>query len=121
MGLTTSQYSILRRLEDADEPVPLMELAAELVFERTSLYRALGPLRRQRLVALRAGKGRAKVVVLTVSGAKKAAAAAPYWKRAQDDFLEQFGVGAWGSLRGQLAAVVEAAGTMAARSGSGRR
>lgn len=114
VDLTTTQYSILRRLAEATEPVPLIELANELVFERTSLYRALGPLRSQRLVVLRAAQGRAKAVELTALGARKAAAAAPHWQRAQQDFLDAFGVGAWGSLARSLAAVVDASQSMRA-------
>ena len=113
-GLTTTQYSILRRLQDAKQPVPLIELANEMVFERTSLYRALGPLRRQRLVAVRAGTGRTKAVALTALGATRAVAAAPHWQRAQEDFLDAFGVSAWASLAGELVAVVEATRSMAA-------
>ena len=112
VGLTTTQYSILRRLQDAKTPVPLAALANELVFERTSLYRALGPLRRRRLVTFGAGTGRAKTVALTALGAKRAAAAAPHWQRAQDDFLEEFGRHSWASLAGQLMAVVEITRTL---------
>ena len=67
VGLTTTQLSILRSLDRAEGPVPLSELAEEQVFERTSLYRALEPLRRQKLVVLSAGRGRAKAVALTPS------------------------------------------------------
>src|SRR6478672_10451091 len=49
-GLTTTQFSILRGLERHGEPVTLAALTDELVLERTSLHRALEPLRRQRLV-----------------------------------------------------------------------
>lgn len=112
VGLTTTQYSILRRLHDAGAPVPLPELANELVFERTSLYRALAPLRQQRLITFTAGHRRAKNVSLTALGEKRTVAAAPHWQRAQDDFLEEFGVNDWAALAGHLTAVVDAARSM---------
>jgi|SRR5215831_18723407 len=105
-GLTTTQFSILRRLDQAGEPVPLTELAEELVFERTSLYRALEPLRRQRLVTFSAASGRAKAVALTTQGRKRTAAAFPRWQAAQDAFLAEYGATAWSSLASELINVV---------------
>ena len=108
-GLTTTQFSILRSLDRAKGLVALSELAEEQVFERTSLYRALEPLRRQKLIVIRAGHGHAKVVALTALGAKRVAAALPYWREAQDAFLAQFGSSSWGTLAAQLVGVVDAA------------
>jgi DNA-binding MarR family transcriptional regulator len=109
VGLTTTQFSILRSLDRARAPMPLSELAEAQVFERTSLYRALEPLRRQKLIVIRAGHGRAKVVALTAVGAKRVAAAVPYWREAQDAFLAEFGSSAWGTLAARLMGVVDAA------------
>jgi DNA-binding MarR family transcriptional regulator len=109
VGLTTTQFSILRSLAEATAPVALTELADQQVFERTSLYRALAPLRRRRLIVISAAGGRAKVVALTPLGAKRVAAALPYWEEAQDAFLAQFGSSAWGALAAQLVGVVDAA------------
>ena len=67
VGLTTTQFSILRAIERHRGPVALSELADEQVFERTSLYRALEPLERDGLVTIGAGKGRAKSVALTTA------------------------------------------------------
>jgi DNA-binding PadR family transcriptional regulator len=96
-------------LHQAPEAVPLSELADEQVFERTSLYRALEPLRRQKLIVISAGHGRAKVVALTALGAKRVAAALPHWEEAQGEFLTQYGSAAWGALAAQLVGVVDAA------------
>lgn len=115
VGLTTTQFSILRSLDRADGPVPLSELAEEQVFERTSLYRALEPLRRQKLIVIRAGQGRAKVVSLTALGAKRVAAALPHWEAAQDAFLAEFGSGAWGTLAERLIGVVDVAKAISAQ------
>lgn len=107
-GLTTTQYSLLVSLERRDSPVQLTELAAEQVFERTSLYRALEPLRREQLIALRDGPGRTKEVSLTPRGSRRVAEAQPYWQEAQDAFLHAFGRSAWGGLVGQLTEIVAA-------------
>ena len=109
-GLTTTQFSILRALERHGRPVVLSRLAEELVLERTSLYRALGPLRRQKLVAFGASADRrAKEAGLTRRGEERIAAALPHWREAQQAFLEQFGWSAWSSLALELGAVVQVA------------
>ncbi|MFI5228801.1 MAG: MarR family winged helix-turn-helix transcriptional regulator [Gemmatimonadales bacterium] len=108
-GLTTTQFSLLVALERRREPTPLTELAAEQVFERTSLYRALTPLEREGLVAFTAGEGRSKEVHLTAKGTRRVAEARPHWQNAQDAFLAQFGRSAWGGLAKQLAAIVDLA------------
>lgn len=109
VGLTTAQFSILQSLDRAAGPVPLSELADEQVYERTSLYRALDPLQRQKLIVIRAGHGRGKVAALSALGMKRVAAALPHWQEAQDAFLAQYGSSAWGSLAAQLLGVVDAA------------
>src|SRR5256885_772968 len=58
VGLTTTQLSILRTIQRHGGPMPLAQLAVDLVFERTSLYRALSPLRRGRLVIVKTGTDR---------------------------------------------------------------
>jgi DNA-binding MarR family transcriptional regulator len=65
VGLTTTQYSLLVWLDRHRGPVPLTRLAEDQVFERTSLYRAIEPLRRVGLIAVTAGPGRSKRAALT--------------------------------------------------------
>jgi len=109
-GLTTTQFSILRALERHDAPVALSALAEELVFERTSLYRALEPLRRERLVAFSDGPNRrAKAVGLTREGGRKIARALPHWSAAQNAFLARFGRASWSSLAAELTEIVDVA------------
>ena len=107
-GLTTTQYSLLVSLSRQQAPMPLADLAAEQVFERTSLYRALEPLRREKLIAFSAGSGRSKLVALTPRGERRAAEARPHWQAAQDAFLQEFGRSAWSGLARQLTELVEA-------------
>jgi len=111
VGLTTTQYSLLVSLERRDGPMPLTELAAEQVFERTSLYRALEPLRREGLIALTAGPGRTKLATLTSRGIRRIAEAQSHWQQAQDAFLREFGRSAWSGLARQLSGVVAAVRT----------
>jgi DNA-binding MarR family transcriptional regulator len=112
-GLTNTQFSILRALERHEQPVALSHLAQELVFERTSLYRALEPLCREGLVTIAAGStGRAKEVALTRRGRARIAKALPFWQEAQNAFLEQFGRSAWSTLATNLDEIVEAARTI---------
>jgi len=102
-GLTTTQFSILRSVQRQGGRIPLAELADDLVFERTSLYRALAPLRRAGLVSISAGTDRrTKDVTLTTRAGRRIAAAMPHWREAQRAVLEQFGVAAWDELAGDL-------------------
>ena len=106
--LTTTQFSLLVSLEARNAPAPLTELAAEQVLERTSLYRALEPLRRERLIAFSAGPGRTKLVALTPRGVRRVAEARPHWQEAQDTFLDEVGRASWNGLAKQLSAIVNA-------------
>ena len=102
-GLTTTQFSILRTLQRHDGTMALAELADELVFERTSLYRALAPLRRARLLTVRPGADRrSRDVVLTARAAPGIAAAMPHWIAAQRAVVEDFGAADWQNLAARL-------------------
>lgn len=102
-GFTTTQFSILRTLQRRSGRASLSTLATDLVFERTSLYRALAPLRRQGLISIRdRDDRRAKDVVLTPKGERRTVAAMPYWIAAQRDVLDRFGAEAWDGLARQL-------------------
>ncbi len=111
-GLTTTQFSILTALQRHGTPVALAALAEELVFERTSLYRALEPMRREGLVALSPGRGRAKQAALTRGGIRRIAQAKPHWTRAQEAFVTHFGRSEWSRLAGQLVVIVGIARAM---------
>lgn len=95
-GLTATQFAVLRALERQGGTAPLSRLAEELVLERTSLYRALSPLARARLVRF-AGTAdrRSKAVALTRTGRARIAAALPHWKVAHSAFVKEFGPARW--------------------------
>ena len=112
-GLTTMQFSVLRTIQRSGGRTALADLADDLVFERTSLYRALTPLRRDGLVAVRSGAdGRSREIVLTARATRRIASAMPHWMEAQREVLDCFGAQDWPALAstlGRLTAIARAA------------
>lgn len=109
-GLTTPQFAILRTINRAGT-MPLSRLADALVMERTSLYRALGPLQREGWVAIESGEnGRAKRVSLTDAGRAVIAGAAAQWEAVQTTLVERLGADNWAALEGLLRDVTVKAG-----------
>ena len=110
--LTTTQFSILRTLQRNGGRMSLAELATDLVFERTSLYRALAPLRRAKLVTVRSGTDRrAHDVALTTRATCRIEDAMPHWVAAQRTVLDRFGGSAWSQMArrlGDLTAIARA-------------
>jgi DNA-binding MarR family transcriptional regulator len=105
-GLTTNQFSILRTLQKNGGRMRLASLSTELVFERTSLYRALAPLRRAGMVTVRSGTDRrAHEIALTARAKRCIDKAMPHWAAAQQVVLEQYGAAAWSTLAAQLGAL----------------
>jgi len=102
-GLTTTQFSVLKALERRGGNAPLADLADELVFERSSLYRALAPLRRAGLILVRPGVDRrSKEIVLTARAARRIAAAMPHWIDAQRAIVGRVGLESWEDLVARL-------------------
>jgi DNA-binding MarR family transcriptional regulator len=98
-GVTTTQFSILRTLQRNGGSMSLADLAADLIFERTSLYRALSPLRRSGLVTMGpAADRRAHRVALTKRATRRINQALPHWAAAQRIVLDRFGAAAWSKL-----------------------
>jgi len=97
-GLTITQFAILRAL-GRNGPTPLTALAAELVMERTSLYRTLAPLERSGHITIESARtGRAKFADLTAAGAKSMEDAAPNWEAAQSVVVNAIGAERWADL-----------------------
>lgn len=95
-GTTTTQYSILRYIQGMG-PTPLRVLADALTLERTSLYRAIGPLKRDGLAEVRTDPDDARVkrAHLTRKGAGQIRRVTPYWRRAQESFVATIGASEW--------------------------
>jgi len=108
LGMKSSQYSILARL-DRRGPMTINELAEALVMDRTTTGRAIRPLERDGLVRIGAAEdGRKRVVSLTAAGRKRVNEARDAWRQAQEQFEGAFGLKAAQDLRAALSDVVKA-------------
>lgn len=106
-GVSITQFAILRAIERGGE-VELSRLADELVMERTSLYRTLGPLIKNGAVVVAPGnKGRTKTVRLSVEGESLIERALPLWSRVQSNVVDQIGSERWQSLAQTLLEIPE--------------
>jgi DNA-binding MarR family transcriptional regulator len=115
-GLTTTQFSILRTVQGRGGRAPLAVLVEDLVMERTSLFRALAPLQRARLIAVRAGADRrSKELCLTARAATRIAAAMPHWIEAQRIVLRELGQDDWHDLARRLKPLTDGARAAHAR------
>lgn len=108
VGLTITQFSIMGRIRGAGR-VTMKQLADEMVLERTSLVRAVQPLRRDGLVFSESLEPdqRALVLRLTEAGEERIRAARKHWDAAQDEFEQRFGVERAAALRQELFAMTK--------------
>jgi DNA-binding MarR family transcriptional regulator len=92
VGLTTSAYSLLSRLE-REGAQTIGSLAAGLAMDRSTLSREIAPLVERGLVHARAGERDRRQRVLTVSksGAALVKRARPLWAKAQAELAHSFG------------------------------
>jgi DNA-binding MarR family transcriptional regulator len=92
LGLKATQYAILSELERAGG-IPMRELAAAMVMDRSTLGHNLRPLQRDGLVVLRLAKGdrRKRHVELTSRGGAALRRAKTLWRRAEGHFERVFG------------------------------
>jgi DNA-binding MarR family transcriptional regulator len=108
LGLKTSQYSILAKLNRLG-PMSINEIADSMVMDRTTTGRAIRPLERDGLIRIEAGDdGRKRVVKLTASGRRRAGEALAAWRQAQEQFELSFGADAAKKLRALMKDVVKA-------------
>jgi DNA-binding MarR family transcriptional regulator len=107
-GISIIQFSILRNLA-RQESVPLMQLADRLVMERTTVYRALNPLRRRGWVTLGDADGRAKTATLTRRGRRALQEATGAWEAAQSSLVGRIGIEEWARIEASLAKLVAVA------------
>ena len=108
-GMNANQLAILRAL-GRNGPMPLSRLAAAMVMDRTSLYRALDPLERSGWIEVdQAPSGRARIARLTPAGERARDGAAAAWESAQSRVVAAFGTESWRDLSGQLVHLIEVA------------
>jgi DNA-binding MarR family transcriptional regulator len=108
LGLTSSQYSILARLNRRGA-MSINDIAESLVMDRTTTGRAIRPLERDGLVRIgTAEDGRKRMVNLTAAGRKRAQDAQDAWRQAQAQFERSVGPEAAKNLRAAMADVIKA-------------
>jgi DNA-binding MarR family transcriptional regulator len=109
-GLTTSQFSILSKLNRLG-PMSINELAKLMVMDRTTLGRALRPLQRDRLLSVEADDdARRRRIKLTTTGETRVKAASAKWREAQKEFELSFGVPEAAGMRTVLRRVLSTTG-----------
>jgi DNA-binding MarR family transcriptional regulator len=102
--INVSQFAILANLE-RNPGMLVIDLAERMVMARTTLVRALQPLRAAGLLETAAcGAGRSLALSLTEQGALKIREARPLWRKAQQEFEKTFGAVRAEKLRGELLA-----------------
>ncbi|PTL82022.1 MarR family winged helix-turn-helix transcriptional regulator [Vitiosangium sp. GDMCC 1.1324] len=107
-GLTGNQFSILGHLVTNGD-LTMAQLAELLVMDRTTLVRALGPMKRDGLVVHRPREKGTRQLLLGLSDAGKARfqQALPHWAAAQAAFEARIGADAALAMRRQLLALTD--------------
>lgn len=101
-GLKTTQFSVLVHV--SAQAMPMMQLAALLGAERTTLTRNLKPLAEAGWVIVTAGNDpRQRIVTITDAGRAKVRHARHAWQAAQDEMATLLGLEALRTLHGDLA------------------
>jgi DNA-binding MarR family transcriptional regulator len=107
-GMSIVQFSILRAIARHGS-VPLMQLANQMVMERTTLYRALKPIEARGWVAIADTDGRAKLASLTQAGRDAVAEATGAWETAESMLRGRIGAGEWTRIEASLSNLVAVA------------
>ncbi len=83
VGMTVTQFSVLRTLSRLDRPT-LAALAGATAHEKSALWRTVQPLIKQGWITAVAEPGeRGQRLAVTPEGARRIKAALPHWKKAQ--------------------------------------
>jgi DNA-binding MarR family transcriptional regulator len=108
-GLNITQLAVMRAvLRHPHEP--LTRVAEDLAMDRTSLYRALAALEKQRWVRLRNGPdGRTRAAAITAAGEAALRQAEPGWAMTQRALIERFGASQWQTLVAELRRLADCA------------
>lgn len=103
VGLSLNQHSILAKLERGG-PMPIQDLAALLVMDRSTVGHLLRPLRKRDLIELDTPPAdrRSRIVRPTRTGSLLLQQARPLWAEAERQFDEAFGPENASDLRATL-------------------
>jgi len=121
VGLRTTQYSLLSRLNRTGE-VRQRELGGMTSLDETTLTRTLRPLIDSGWIAISSGDDRReKLIRLTKAGAAKLRRARPAWRRAQERMRSRLPDGAWSAFLAALPDLTRLAGDAHWRTRGARR
>jgi DNA-binding MarR family transcriptional regulator len=106
--LTSAQFSILVALDEGGRRT-MVELAGELVMDRTTLLRAMKPLQREGYLKSVASEADSRQLMFCLSsaGERKLKQAIPLWTKAQEEFESGMGPGEAARLRRALLALAK--------------
>ena len=108
-GMNVTQLAVMRALLRHPHE-PLARVAEDLAMDRTSLYRAIEALRKQRWVRLSDGNdSRSRSATITKSGALALKRADPGWASTQSGIVERFGYREWQNFTSELQRLVDCA------------
>jgi DNA-binding MarR family transcriptional regulator len=108
-GLNITQLAVMRAILRHPRE-PLSRVADDLVMDRTSLYRALALLRKNRWVSLDRGSDeRSRTASVTGEGRRVMAKADPAWAVAQTGVVDRFGEAKWAALVAELQRLADCA------------
>ena len=108
-GLNITQLAVMRGvLRHPHEP--LSRVAEDLAMDRTSIYRALGALEKQRWITLSDGAdSRSRTASVTKRGEAVLAKAEPGWASTQRALIDCFGAAQWQALVAELRRLADCA------------
>jgi DNA-binding MarR family transcriptional regulator len=105
VGLAQTQFTLLVAIHLL-EPVPITQLAQELLTNQTTITRNIKVLEQRGLVAIKPGDDRRiKLASLTVEGQAVLEQALPLWEQAQTDIRQHLGEKKWQTLLSLLSEV----------------
>jgi len=108
-GMNVTQLAVLRAVT-RHPGEPLSRVAEDLAMDRTSLYRAIEALTKQRWVTLSDGHDRrSRTASVTKSGEAALAKAGPGWAATQRAIVSRFGQKRWQSFVTELDHLVDCA------------
>ena len=108
-GLNITQLAVMRAVQRHPHE-PLTRVAEDLAMDRTSLYRALAALARQRWVILHGGpNGRTRTASITPQGEAALGRSDPGWQSTQRELVRRFGAAEWQTLTAELRRLAQCA------------
>jgi DNA-binding MarR family transcriptional regulator len=114
-GMNITQFAVMRALL-RHEDEPLSRVAEDLDMDRTSLYRALDALEKQKWVKLSDGAdNRSRSASITKKGDAVLAKASSGWASTQQAIVDRFGRTEWQRFVAELGRLVECANAVAGK------